>query len=253
MEKLKIWAALILEVLAFFFFISKAASEEVELGQVVVTATRTEMEISEAPQSITVITREEIMNTPDQTVAQVIQRAAGVEVVQNGPLGSISAAQIRGSETEQVLILLNGRRINDAQNGKFDLSNLPLEKGGIERIEVLRGVASALYGADAMGGVINIITKTPSPEPYTRLSTSYGRFQTQEYSLIHRWKPGALGYGLPVSRGKSQGFRPNSDYNAWILGGEFNIEAGGRKKGKDPARRWRRSAALPRRSILIFL
>ncbi len=65
--------------------------------------------------------------------------------------------------------MIDGRRINDAQNGQFDLSNLPLTKDEIERIEVLRGGASALYGADAMGGVINIITKSPTKDPYTRV------------------------------------------------------------------------------------
>ena len=81
--------------------------------------------------------------------------------------------------------MIDGRRINDAQNGQFDLSNLPLTKDEIERIEVLRGGASALYGADAMGGVINIITKSPTKEPYARVSSSFGRFGTQEYSLSH--------------------------------------------------------------------
>ena len=179
--------------LAAIICISPAAmGAEVEVGQVVVTATRTEVEISDSPQSISVITKEEIMNTPDRTIPEVIQRAAGVQINQNGPMGSLPLAQIRGSEAGQVLIMIDGRRINDAQNGQFDLSNLPLSKDEIERIEVLRGGASALYGSDAMGGVINIITKSPTKEPYTRVSSSFGRFGTQEYSLSHRWKPGPL-------------------------------------------------------------
>ncbi len=199
-------------------------SAEVDVGKVVVTATKTEVEISEVPQSTSVITREEILKTPDQSIAEIIQRAAGVEVAQYGPRGAVSIPKIRGSESEQVLILLNGRRVNDAQSGKFDLSNLPVNKDDIERIEVLRGAASALYGADAMGGVINIITKAPSKEPEVRASTSYGRFDTQSYSLTHRWKPGPFGYGLSIGKDKSNGYRPNSDYDGLVLGGEIGYD-----------------------------
>jgi len=197
---------------------------EVELGQVVVTATKTEVEVSESPQAVSVITKEDIQRAPGRTLGEIIQSTAGMEVTQYGPRGAVSLPKIRGAEAEQVLILINGRRINDAQSGKFDLSNLPVNKEDIERIEVLRGAASALYGADAMGGVINIITKKPSKEPSTRAEASYGRFDTQTYSLTHRWQPGALGYGFSLSKEKSSGYRPNSDYDALILGGELGYD-----------------------------
>jgi len=222
-----------------------AMGAEVELGQVVVTATRTEVEISNSPQPISVITKEEIMNTPDRTIPEVIQRAAGVLITNNGPIGSLTTANIRGSEAGQVLVMIDGRRINDAQNGQFDLSSLPLSKEEIERIEVLRGGASALYGADAMGGVINIITKSPTKEPYTRVAASFGRFGTQEYSLSHRWKPGALGYGLFASRGISEGFRPNSDYHAWTIGGDLSYELPWKGELKVSARNIQKDIGLP--------
>jgi len=214
----------LLSVAGMFLLGQTARGAEVELGQVVVTATKTEIEISESPQSISLVTKEEIGKSPDRTVGEVIQRVPGVEVIRLGPRGAISSAQVRGSESEQVLIIVNGRRISDAQSGKFDLSNLPVNKEDIERIEVLRGAASALYGADAMGGVINIITKTPTKQPYSRASISFGRFETQEYSLAHRWKPGAFGYGLSIAKEKSTGYRPNSDYDALILGGEVGYD-----------------------------
>jgi outer membrane cobalamin receptor len=185
------------------------------------------------------------MNTPDRTIPEIIQRAAGVQINQNGPIGSISSAQIRGSEAAQVLIMIDGRRINDAQNGQFDLSALPLTKDEIERIEVLRGGASALYGADAMGGVINIITKSPTQEPYARVSSSFGRFGTQEYSLSHRWKPGPLGYGLFASHGRSDGYRPNSDYDSWILGGEMYYDLPWKGELKLSARNVQKEIGVP--------
>ena len=218
---------------------------EVDVGQVVVTATKTELEISDVPQATSVITRKEIMNTPDRSVAEIIQRAAGVEVTQYGPLGAVSLPKIRGSESEQVLILLNGRRINDAQSGKFDLSNLPVSKEDIERIEILRGAASALYGADAMGGVINIITKIPSPVPYTRASASYGSFGTQEYSLLHQRKLGPFAYGVSLSKDQSRGFRENSDADKWTVGGEIGYALTPQSEVKLSARMMQKEIGVP--------
>ena len=218
---------------------------EVDVGQVVVTATKTEMEISDSPQSISVITKEEIRNSPDRTIPQVIQRAAGVLINQTGPTGGLSTATIRGSEAQQVLIMINGRRINDAQNGQFDLSTLPLTKDEIERIEVLRGGASALYGSDAMGGVINIITKSPPKELYAWFSSSFGRFNTQEYSLSSRWKPGPLGYGLFASWGRSDGYRPNGDYKGWTVGGELSYDLPWKGELKVSARNTQKEVGLP--------
>jgi outer membrane cobalamin receptor len=217
----------------------------VTVGQVVVTATKTEMELSDVPQATSVITREEILKTPDRSVAEIIQRTAGVEVSQYGPTGAVSLPKIRGSESEQVLILLNGRRINDAQSGKFDLSNLPVAKEDIERIEILRGAASALYGADAMGGVINVITRTPSQVPYTRASASYGRYGTYEYSLFHQRKVGAFAYGVSLSKEQSQGYRENSDADKWTVGGEIGYALTPQSEVKVSARMIQKEIGVP--------
>ncbi len=218
---------------------------DVNVGQVVVTATKTELEISDVPQATSVITKEEIMNSPDRTIPEVIQRVAGVQINQTGLTGGLSTAAIRGSEAQQVLIMINGRRINDAQNGQFDLSSLPLTKDEIERIEVLRGGASALYGSDAMGGVINIITKSPAKELYAGFSSSFGRFNTQEYSLSSRWKPGPLGYGLFASWGRSDGYRPNSDYNGSTVGGDLSYDLPWKGELKVSARNIQKEIGLP--------
>ena len=218
---------------------------DVSVGQVVVTATKTEVEISDVPQATSVITREEIANTPDRSVAEIIQRTAGVEVTQYGPVGAVALPKIRGSESGQVLILLNGRRINDAQSGQFDLSNLPVSKDDIERIEILRGAASALYGADAMGGVINVITKTPSPVPYTRASASYGSFGTQEYSLLHQRKFGPFAYGVSLSKEQSRGYRDNSDADKWTVGGEIGYAITPQSEVKLSARMIQKEIGVP--------
>lgn len=244
MRKVVKCGALVLGV-GILFGAHQRSWADTEVGQVVVTATRTEVEISDSPQPIGIITREEIRNTPERTIPEIIQRAAGVSISNSGPTGSLTTAHIRGSEAGQVLIMINGRRINDAQNGQFDLSNLPLSRDEIERIEVLRGGASALYGADAMGGVIHIITRSPAREPRATVASSFGRFGTQEYSLSHLWKPGPLGYGLFASRGISDGFRPNSDYHAWTLGGDLYYDLPWKGELKISARNIRKEIGVP--------
>ena len=218
---------LVFFIIAGLFGLSGLArGADVELGQVVVTATKTEIEISESPQAIAVITKEEIQNSPDRSIGELIQRTPGTQVTKYGSMGSLSLPQVRGSSAGQVLILVDGRRVNDAQNGLYDLSALPVAREEIERIEILRGGASALYGADAVGGVINIITKPSTPTPYTQVDASYGRFDSQQYSVVHRWKPGPFRYGFSFSREHSSGYRPNGDYDAWVFGGQAGWELG---------------------------
>lgn len=137
--------------------IVRAEDITLTLDEVVVTATRIEEPQSEVPASVTVITSAEIASRGVTTVADAIEVAAGVAVSDHGPLGAQKTATIRGSTSSQVLVLVDGVRVSSAMGGFVDLSTVPADS--IERIEVLRSSASALYGSDAVGGVINIITK----------------------------------------------------------------------------------------------
>ncbi len=163
------------------------SDEEVwEMEKVIVSATRTEEELLDVPQHATVITEEEIRATGASNLAEVIATKAGVSVSDHGPEGSEKSVSIRGSVTSQVLVLIDGVRANSAQNAVVDLSLIPLEN--VERIEIVRGGTSALYGSDAVGGVINIITKRTASRDYTlRLSVENGSY------LPHRH---VTGFGL---------------------------------------------------------
>ncbi|MCB1153842.1 TonB-dependent receptor [bacterium] len=110
------------------------------------------------------------------TTEEVIGQAAGVNVRDFGGLGKLSTVSIRGSSADQVVVLVDGVRINPATGGGVDLSTIPPEQ--IERIEVVRGGDSAFYGEGAVGGVINIVTKKAAGETYNTVSTSYGSFNT---------------------------------------------------------------------------
>jgi vitamin B12 transporter len=141
-------------------FGNENASEEeapARMQEIVITATRSQIEILNAPAHVTVITEDEIKQSGVKDLSDILIRQAGIYVHDNGPFGAQKSISIRGSESAQVVVLLNGIRLNDSRQGGTNLANIPVDS--IERIEIVRGGTSALYGSDAVGGVVNIITK----------------------------------------------------------------------------------------------
>jgi len=141
------------------FGVEEASDEEASarMKEIVITATRSETEILDAPAHVTVISEEEIKQSGARDLSDILNRQAGIYIHDNGPFGAQKSISIRGSESAQVLLLLNGIRLNDSRQGGINLANIPVDS--IEKIEIVRGGTSALYGSDAVGGVINIITK----------------------------------------------------------------------------------------------
>jgi len=138
---------------------------------VTVTATRGHSLVTEVPASVNVVKLEEIESRNPQNLAEALQNVQGVYFKDYGGLGNTKTISLRGSSAEQVLVMLDGQRLNNPQNGQVDFASLAVE--GVERIEVVRGGSSALYGSDAVGGVINIITKSShNKEAPNRLSGS---------------------------------------------------------------------------------
>ncbi|MPT46932.1 MAG: TonB-dependent receptor [Sphingobium sp.] len=144
-----------------------AAAEEQRRNEIVVTATATGVDLYDAPASISVITREEIERQPVQSLAELLGRLPGV-TGGISPTGAMSKITIRGLPDNYTLMLVDGRRIGNSRDisyrpdlGRQDLNWISPDM--IERIEVVRGPMSSLYGSDAMGGVINIITRPVAP------------------------------------------------------------------------------------------
>ncbi len=135
------------------------------LDEVSITATRIEESVLDTPPSVTIITAQDMEARGATTVADALRAVPGVVVNDYGGQGSIKSMFIRGSTAAQVLVLVDGIRVNTALNGSTDLSSIPVEN--IERIEVLHAGASALYGGDAVGGVVNVITRKKSAIPLT--------------------------------------------------------------------------------------
>ncbi len=202
---------------------TKAEEASVQLKEVVVTATKTEKEPQDVTQSVTVITADDIRKSGATTVSDVIERTVGVQVNSNGPLGSVNSINIRGANYEQVLVLLDGKRLNSASAGGFDMAGLPVSLDEIEKIEIVRGPSSALYGADALGGVVNIITKKPTGSS-TTVTGQGGSHGYESLTLSNSNRIDKFYYSLSVSKEKSDGFRTNSDLDQGIAGAKLGYD-----------------------------
>ena len=171
-----------------------------ELSPTVVTATRTESRADAVLSDVKVITREEIERGTGRTVSELLARLAGVQMSANGGLGKSSSVFIRGTESRHVLLLVDGVRVGSATLGTPNFDNIPIES--IERIEVLKGPASALYGSDAVGGVIQIFTREGREgiSPYASATVgSAGRRQLSPASRVEaRMSPTASACRLCV-------------------------------------------------------
>jgi Outer membrane cobalamin receptor protein len=147
----------------------------VEIEKIVVTATRTPEVLRNVPSSVSVITRNEIDRSTARTVDDLLRTKAGINVRKAGVSHTDNKITLRG--LGKVLILIDGLQANDALGGQ-QLDNLPLES--VERIEIVRGAASAVYGSEAMGGVVNIITKKPEKKLQGYIDGGGGNLDTYQ-------------------------------------------------------------------------
>jgi vitamin B12 transporter len=151
---------------------AETSPDAVELEPVVVTATGTEVPLKDSTQSVSIIPEKEIKQQQAIRVQEVLRDTPGVNISQTGARGGTTSLFLRGGESDQVQALFNGIRINDA-GGDFDFSSL-LTTDNLSRIEVVRGPMSALYGADAMVGVVNVFTRKGVGPPTLNLLAGAG-------------------------------------------------------------------------------
>ncbi|NJS15516.1 MAG: TonB-dependent receptor [Sphingopyxis sp.] len=155
-------------------FAQAAAEAENPATVIVVTANRTPQPIERIGQSVTVIDAPELERRQTQTVADVLRTVPGVSIARNGGIGTSTSVFIRGADSDQTVALIDGVKLNDPSSpgGGFNFGNLLT--GNIERIEVLRGPSSVLWGSQAIGGVINMITRQPTEDLSVNLRGEYG-------------------------------------------------------------------------------
>ena len=172
---------------------------------VVITATRVETPSREVASSLTVITREDLARSKRSTVLDVLGDVPGASVVRSGGPGSAAAVMLRGANSEHTLVLLDGVELNDPMNPSrsVDLAHVSLDQ--VERIEILRGPQSTLYGSDALGGVVNIITVTGSGRPKLALYGTGGALATAEGRLGISGSTKQVSYSLGFSAFRTDG------------------------------------------------
>ncbi len=180
-----------------------------QLEPVVVTATRTETPLKETTTSVTVVTAEDIREQQAETVAEVLRTVPGLDVAQTGSRGTVTSVFIRGAESDQTLVLIDGIEVNSPTLGSFDFSNLTTEN--IARIEVLRGSGGTLYGSQAIGGVINIMTKKGEGKPTASISAEGGNGSTHREALTFSGAHGIASFSGAAAYIDTAGFRKFND------------------------------------------
>ncbi len=192
-----------------------AAPQQVD--GVVITATRDGITVSEAPASVTVVTSQQIEQRRSSRIGDVLGEVPGLYLRNNAqgaqfPSSGQASISIRGvPRTTRTLVMIDGQPINNAISGGIDLASVMLEN--VRQIEVVRGPYSALYGGNAMGGVINVLTRTPTKREFQgKIESGFGDVSSSAASIVYRDKfDSGLGVSLALGYRSSGGWR-DSDY-----------------------------------------
>jgi len=195
--------------------------EAQKLNPVVVTATRIEQPIADIGTTITVVEDPQIQEQKIDRVSDVLRQVPGVQVTQSGSPGAVTDISIRGATSAQTLILVDGVEVNSGATGGFDMANLTT--GNLDRVEVLRGAGGSLYGSQAIGGVVNVLSQEGEGPPTASLVSAGGNRATSRQVVTVSGAEGNLGYSGAVSYFSTEGFRPVND-NSDNLSGSMRLD-----------------------------
>ena len=200
---------------AFFFFLIgfqfHITAQETVLDEVVVSSPRIELSMDQQSRSVTTITAKEIAESGATTLIDVLSDVAGIELRSRGAQDVQSDIYIRGGGFDQVLLLIDGIKVDNPQTGHHTLNAIiPIEM--IERVEILKGAAGRVYGQNAFSGAINIVTKKPSSEEL-KVTLSGGSFDYQKAALYATDQRESSYHTLYAETITSDGYRYNTDYD----------------------------------------
>ncbi|QHE86599.1 TonB-dependent receptor domain-containing protein [Hydrogenophaga sp. BPS33] len=195
---------------------------EASLAETVVTATRVETRTDEVLSDVVLIDAEVIAQSTARSLSEVLSRRAGLQMSANGGRGKQSGLFVRGTETRHVLLLVDGVRVGSSTAGSASWDNIPLS--AIDRIEVLKGPASALYGSDAVGGVVQVFTKRGAKGFHPQASVTVGSFGHHEVTAGFSGGNDSLTYNLSVGSLREDGF---SSTNPNVAFGNHNPDKDG--------------------------
>jgi vitamin B12 transporter len=214
------WIRMVLMIALLVPAVPAAAQAPRNLDPVVVTATKSETPQERLGAAVTVITEQEIEEKNYATIEEALRHVPGVDIQRSGGLGKTSQIRIRGAGPQQVQVMVDGMRVKSPTQGFTELTDISLDS--IERIEIVRGPQSTLHGADAIGGVVNIITKRGQGPPSGTVRTEAGTFETyrEQATVSGSWK--AFGYSLSASHWDTRGYLRNDDATQSAAAGRFD-------------------------------
>lgn len=180
-----------------------SAHAQLQLKDQVVTASRVATPVTDVIGDVSIIDRTQLDLAGQSSLHDVLAQQPGIQIAPNGSYRSNTGVYLRGAASSQTIVLVDGMRVGSATSGSAAFENLPLER--IERIEILRGAASALYGPDAVGGVIQIFTRDPGQNLSATASIGVGSDGQQQAGASIRGGDASVGYSLGASREKATG------------------------------------------------
>jgi vitamin B12 transporter len=195
------WATFVVAIV----LVRSVSAQEI-LPEIVVTANRTPQALQESGSAISVVTSEDIARSNPTSLVDVLRSVPGLDISENGGPGATSGVRLRGGTTGHTLVMIDGIRVNDPSAAGGDFEFALVDPGSIERIEVLRGPQSALYGSDAVTGVINIITKNPGGTNKGNARVEAGRYGTATGTGSMTGSSGPWSYAMSVTGQTTEGF-----------------------------------------------
>nr|WP_315401965.1 TonB-dependent receptor [uncultured Duganella sp.] len=222
--------------MAAAFAHTQARADDAFADTIVVTATRTPQKLADTISDTVTIKPEQIAEAGTGSIVDLLKRQRGIEVVRNGGAGSSANVYIRGANSNQSIVLVDGVRIGSSTTGAANWSAIPLT--AIDHIEIVYGPLSSLYGADAIGGVIQIFTKKGQGAPAVSAFAGYGSDHTREADATLSGATGgehSFGYAVSAGKEKSDGFsttrrgfnlyNPDDDgYDKENVSGQFSLQ-----------------------------
>ena len=216
------WLGMLSPVVFPMVLAAQQRTDTVTLAPVVVTATRLPTRADALPTSVTVISGAQLRAEGIRTVAEALRIVPGAAVVTTGPWGGQASLFLRGGESDYVKVLIDGVPQN-APGGSYDFANLMTDN--VERIEVVRGPTSVLYGSDAMTGVVQIFTRDGRGAPRAAVAFGGGTYATNAVEVSASGGDDRAGYAIGLSRFASDGiYRFNNDYRNEVLSGRLRLK-----------------------------
>ena len=201
---------------------SDVPSAEKRLSETVITATRTATRVDEVVSDVVVVDRAAIEASTARTLSELLARNAGLQTTANGGLGKNSTLFIRGTESRHTILLIDGVRFGSATAGQPNYDNIPVDM--IERVEVLKGPASALYGSEGVGGVVQVFTRRGAAGFAPYASATVGSNNHVTLATGASGGEGGLRYSFGVQKLREKGF---SSTNSHLPGTSFNPDRDG--------------------------